>query len=99
MQGKTARGTLESRVRRAVRPAGPDAQPVRGAMVHGLRRTFATELVGAEISVYTPMKLRPRINGHRAALHHRRRPRDPHCGHTKSVTRGEGDHWSEPGES
>jgi site-specific recombinase XerC len=29
-------GTLQSRVRRAFRRAGPDAQPVRGALVHGL---------------------------------------------------------------
>jgi integrase/recombinase XerC len=54
---RITRGTLESRVRRAFRRAGPDAQPVRGAMVHGLRHTFATELAEAEVSVYTLMKL------------------------------------------
>ncbi|MBN2447639.1 MAG: hypothetical protein JXO22_12975 [Phycisphaerae bacterium] len=30
-------GTIPSRVRSAFRRAGPDAQPVRGALVHGLR--------------------------------------------------------------
>ena len=35
----------------------PDAQPVPGALVHGLRHTYATELAGADVSVYTLMKL------------------------------------------
>jgi integrase len=38
-------------------PRGPDAQPVRGALVHGLRHTYATELANSEVSVYTLMKL------------------------------------------
>jgi integrase len=29
----------------------------RGALVHGLRHTFATELANSEVSVYTLMKL------------------------------------------
>ena len=40
---RITRGTLQSRVKRAFRRAGPDAQPVRGALVHGLRHTYATE--------------------------------------------------------
>ena len=55
--GRITRGTIQSRVRRAFRRAGPDAQPVRGALVHGLRHTYATELANAEVSVYTLMKL------------------------------------------
>jgi integrase/recombinase XerC len=51
------RGTIQSRVRRAFRRAGPDAQPVRGALVHGLRHTYATELANSDVSVYTLMKL------------------------------------------
>ena len=55
--GRITRGTIQSRVRRAFRRAGPDAQPVRGALVHGLRHTYATELANSEVSVYTLMKL------------------------------------------
>jgi integrase/recombinase XerC len=47
--GRITRGTIQSRVRRAFRRAGPDAQPVRGALVHGLPNS--------NISVYTLMKL------------------------------------------
>jgi site-specific recombinase XerD len=54
---RITRGTIQSRVRRAFRRAGPDAQPVRGALVHGLRHTYATELANSEVSVYTLMKL------------------------------------------
>lgn len=36
---RITRGIIQSRVRRAFRRAGPDAQPVRGALVHGLRHT------------------------------------------------------------
>ena len=54
---RITRGTLQSRVRRAFRRAGPDAQPVRGALVHGLRHTYATELANSDVSVYTLMKL------------------------------------------
>ena len=42
---------------RAFKRAGPDAQPVLGALVHGLRHTYATELAGSDVSVYTLMKL------------------------------------------
>jgi integrase/recombinase XerC len=55
--GRITRGTIQSRVRRAFRRAGPGAQPVRGALVHGLRHTVATELANSEVSVYTLMKL------------------------------------------
>jgi integrase/recombinase XerC len=50
-------GTLQSRVKRAFKKAGPDAQPVPGALIHGLRHTYATELAGSDVSVYTLMKL------------------------------------------
>jgi integrase/recombinase XerC len=49
--------TLQSRIKRAFKRAGPDAQPVPGALVHGLRHTYATELAGSDVSVYTLMKL------------------------------------------
>ena len=54
---RITRGTVQSRVRRAFRRAGPNAQPVHGALVHGLRHTYATELADSGVSVYTPMKL------------------------------------------
>jgi integrase/recombinase XerC len=54
---RITRDTIQSRVRRAFRRAGPDAQPVRGALVHGLRHTYATELANSNVSVYTLMKL------------------------------------------
>lgn len=54
---RITRGTVQSRIKRAFKLAGPDAQPVPGAMVHGLRHTFATELASANVSVYTLMKL------------------------------------------
>ena len=54
---RITRGTLQSRITRAFKRAGPDAQPVPGALVHGLRHTYATELASSEVSVYTLMKL------------------------------------------
>jgi integrase/recombinase XerC len=54
---RISRGTLQSRIKRAFKRAGPDAQPVPGALVHGLRHTFATELANSDVSVYTLMKL------------------------------------------
>lgn len=54
---RISRGTLQSRIKRAFKRAGPDAQPVPGALVHGLRHTYATELAGSDVSVYTLMKL------------------------------------------
>ena len=44
-------------MKRAFKLAGPDAQPIPGALVHGFRHTYATELANAEVSVYTLMKL------------------------------------------
>jgi len=55
--GRITQGTLQSRIKRAFKRAGSDAQPVPGALVHGLRHTYATELAGSGISVYTLMKL------------------------------------------
>jgi integrase len=54
---RISRGTLQYRVLRAFRKAGLDAQRARGALVHGLRHTYATELANADVSVYTLMKL------------------------------------------
>ena len=54
---RISRGTIQSRVRRAFELAGPAAQPARGALVHGLRHTYATELANAEVSVYSLMRL------------------------------------------
>jgi integrase len=49
-------GTLQYRVPRAVRRAGIDADRAHGALVHGLRHTYATSS-NADVSVYTLMKL------------------------------------------
>ena len=54
---RITRGTLQYRVLRAFKKAGIDAERARGALVHGLRHTFATELANAEVSVYTLMNL------------------------------------------
>jgi len=54
---RITQGTLQSRIKRAFKGAGPDAQPVPGALVHGLRHTYATELAASGVSVYTLMKL------------------------------------------
>lgn len=54
---RITRGTLESRIKRAFKRAGPAARHVRGAMIHGLRHTYATELASADVSVYTLMRL------------------------------------------
>ena len=54
---RISRGALQYRVLRAFRRAGIDADRARGALVHGLRHTFATELPNSEVSVYTLMKL------------------------------------------
>ena len=54
---RISRGTLQYRVLRAFRRAGIDGDRARGALVHGLRHTFATELANAGVNVYTLMKL------------------------------------------
>jgi integrase/recombinase XerC len=54
---RITRGTLQYRVLRAFRRAGIDGDRARGALVHGLRHTFATELANAGVSVYSLMKL------------------------------------------
>jgi integrase/recombinase XerC len=50
---RITRGTLQYRVLRAFRRAGIDADRARGALVHGLRHTFATELVPTPVSAST----------------------------------------------
>jgi site-specific recombinase XerD len=54
---RITRGTLQYRVLRAFKRAGLDIQRARGALVHGFRHTFATELANENVSVYTLMKL------------------------------------------
>jgi integrase len=77
---RITRGTIQSRVRRAFRRAGPDAQPVHGALVHGLRHTYATELANSDVSVYTLIANEApgsRVDGDIAAIRRRRRTRNP----------------------
>lgn len=54
---RITRGTLQYRVLRAFKRAGINGERASGALVHGLRHTFATELANANVSVYTLMKL------------------------------------------
>jgi integrase/recombinase XerC len=54
---RISRGTLQYRVLRAFRRAGIDSDRARGALVHGLRHTFATELANSDVSVYILMTL------------------------------------------
>lgn len=54
---RITRGTLQYRILRAFKKAGVDSERSSGALVHGLRHTFATELANANVSVYTLMKL------------------------------------------
>lgn len=54
---RITRGTLQSRIKRAFKRAGPTAHHAPGAMIHGLRHTYATELANSDVSVYTLMKL------------------------------------------
>ena len=42
---------------RAFRQAGIDGTRAKGALLHGLRHTFATELANADTSVYALMNL------------------------------------------
>lgn len=54
---RITRGVLQYRVLRAFKKARLDNQRVRGALVHGLRHTYATELANSDVSVYALMKL------------------------------------------
>jgi integrase len=54
---RITRGRLQYRVLRAFKKAGINGERASGALVHGLRHTFATELANANVSVYTLMKL------------------------------------------
>ncbi|SOJ56970.1 Tyrosine recombinase XerD [Mycobacterium simulans] len=54
---RITRGTLQYRILRAFKKAGLNGERSSGALVHGLRHTFATELANANVSVYTLMKL------------------------------------------
>jgi len=39
---RITQGGLQSRIKRAIKRAGPDAQPVPGVLLNGLRNTYAT---------------------------------------------------------
>jgi site-specific recombinase XerD len=54
---RITRGTLQYRILRAFKKAGINGERASGALVHGLRYTFATELANANVSVYALMKL------------------------------------------
>ena len=54
---RLTRGALQYRVLRAFKRAGIDGDRTKGALVHGLRHTFATELAEAKVSVYALMNL------------------------------------------
>ncbi|MEE6140768.1 tyrosine-type recombinase/integrase [Mycobacterium sp. 050128] len=54
---RITRGTLQYRILRAFKKAGINSERSSGALVHGLRHTFATELANANVSVYALMKL------------------------------------------
>jgi site-specific recombinase XerD len=54
---RITRGTLQYRALRAFRQAGIDGTRAKGALLHGLRHTFATELANADVSVYALMNL------------------------------------------
>ncbi len=54
---RLTRGALQYRVLRAFKRAGIEGDRAKGALVHGLRHTFATELADAKVSVYTLMNL------------------------------------------
>ena len=49
---RITRSTIQYRVLRLFRRAGVNSERERGALVHGLRHTFATDLANAKISVY-----------------------------------------------
>jgi integrase len=84
---RITRGTIQSRVRRAFRRAGPDAQPVRGALVHGLRHTFACRLKMRGIASDASFDIAAQrcgsadlgIRGGLLRLHHLRRTRPLSC--------------------
>ena len=50
--GRITRHIVQYRVLRLFRRAGIDSERERGALVHGLRHTFATDLANAQVSVY-----------------------------------------------
>lgn len=54
---RLTRGALQHRVLRAFKRAGINGDGAKGALVYGLRHTFATELAEAKVSVYTLMNL------------------------------------------
>jgi site-specific recombinase XerD len=54
---RITRGVLQYRLLRAFKKADLDDQRPRGALVHGLRHTYATELANSNVSVYALMKL------------------------------------------
>ena len=65
---RISRGTSQYRVLRAFRRAGIDANRARGALVHGLRHTFTTELERQRQRVRADEASRARVDGDLAAL-------------------------------
>ena len=57
MVGRASNTDADLQFLRAFRRARIDGDRARGALVHGLRHTFATELANSDVSVYTLMKL------------------------------------------
>ena len=54
---RITRGVLQYRVLRAFKKAGLNSQRARGALIHALRHTYATQLAEIDTSVYALMKL------------------------------------------
>jgi site-specific recombinase XerD len=54
---RITRGVLQYCVLRAFKKASLNSQRARGALIHALRNTYATELANSDVSVYTLMKL------------------------------------------
>lgn len=54
---RITRGTLQSRIKRAFKRAGPDAQPVPGALVHGFRHSCATLLFAQGVDAATVQRI------------------------------------------
>jgi integrase/recombinase XerC len=73
-----ANGTLQSRIKRAFRRAGPAAQPVPGALVHGLRHTYCHRAGCLARQRLHPHEIAwPRINDNIATLLYCREHRHP----------------------
>src|SRR5258708_2161885 len=93
---RITRGTLQSRIKRAFKRAGPDAQAVPGALVHGLRHTYATELELGRERLYVDEIARPRIHDNLAAVRRCSGHRNTERRSTKSAVRNDLSRESQP---